>query len=102
MKQNVLEEVIDCLGEGICFLLEGYDEVPKHLCKSLVFTKLKEKLPNCTLVYTSRPEAYDKLERVASQIIEIKRFKEESVGECILNTFDSVDDGANLASIKIE
>ena len=98
LKENVFEEIIDHLGEGICFLLEGYDELPEQLRKSSVFTKLKEKLPYCTLVYTSRPEACNKLESVASRIIKIEGFKSESVDEYISNTFDSVDNGANLAS----
>ena len=98
LRDSVLEEIIGCLGESICFLLEGYDELPEQLRKSSVFTKLKEKLPNSTIVYTSRPEACDKLESVASRIIEIEGFKKESVDEYISNTFDSVNNGANLAS----
>ena len=98
LRDSVLEEIIGCLGERICFLLEGYDELPEQLRKSSVFTNLKEKLPNCTLVYTSRSEACDKLESVASRIIKIEGFKKESVDEYISNTFDSVDNGETLAS----
>ena len=98
LRESVLEEIIGSLGERICFLLEGYDELHEQLCKSSVFTKLKEKLPHCTLVYTSRPETCDKLESVASRIIEIEGFKRESVDEYISSTFDAVDDGEKLAS----
>ena len=98
LRDSVLEEIIGCLGERICFLLEGYDELPEQLRKSSVFTKLKEKLPNSTIVYTSRPEACDKLESVASRIIKIEGFKEKSIDEYVSNTFDSVNNGANLAS----
>ena len=98
LRESVLEEIIGCLGERICFLLEGYDELPGQLRKSSVFTKLKEKLPNSTIVYTSRPEACDKLESVASRIIKIEGFKEKSIDEYISNTFDNVNNGANLAS----
>jgi len=98
LKESVYEEIMDCSGEGFCFILEGYDELPERLRKSPVFAKLKVKLPNCTLVYTSRPEACDKLEIVALRIIKIEGFGVGSVDEYISNTFDSVDNGANLAS----
>ena len=98
LKEIAYEEVMDCLGEGVCFFLEGYDELPEQLRKSSVFTKLKEKLPKCTLVYTSRPEACGKLESVASRIIKIKGFRKASINEYISNTFDSVDNGAKLAA----
>ena len=98
LRESVLEEIIGCLGERICFLLEGYDELPEQLRKSSVFTKLKEKLPNCTLVYTSRPEACDKLESVASRVIKIEGFIKVSVDEYISSTFDSVNNGSKLAS----
>ena len=98
LKENVFEEIIHCSGEGFCFLLEGYDELPNALRKSSVFTMLKEQLPNCTLVYTSRPEACSKLESVASRVIKIEGFKEKSVNEYISNSFDTVKNGEKFAS----
>ena len=86
LKEYVLEEMINCCGEGFCFVLEGYDELPKDLCRASVFKNLKEKLPNSTLVYTSRPEACGKLESVSSRIIEIKGFVDESIDEYISAT----------------
>jgi len=49
-------------------------------------------------VYTSRPEACDKLESVACRIIKIEGFRKESVDEYISNTFDTVDNGEKLAA----
>ncbi|XP_065917658.1 protein NLRC3-like [Dysidea avara] len=98
LKENVLKDIMSNFGEGVCFILEGYDELPQQLHRYSVFTKLRVQLPNCTIVYTSRPEACDKLESVASRIIKIEGFKENSIDEYISNTFDSVNNGANLVS----
>ena len=95
LKENVLEEIVDCSGEGFCFVLEGYDELPTESRKSSVFTKLREMLSNCTIVYTSRPEACERLESVSSRIIEIKGFEEQSFCEYISSTFDA---GGSLAA----
>ena len=57
-EQEVLyDEITASKGDKVCFILEGYDELPEQLRKAPVFAKLKEKLPKCTLIYTSRPEA---------------------------------------------
>ena len=87
------DEITASQGDKICFIFEGYDELPKQLRKVPVFAKLKEKFPKCTLIYTSRPEACDQLRHVASQRIEIRGFKEEQVDEYINNTFTNVEDG---------
>ena len=98
LKGNIFTEIVMSLGEKVCFLLEGYDELPYQLRKSSVFTELRECFPKCTLVYTSRPEACDALENIASRIIEIEGFKKESVDEYISNTFTDVKDGKELAA----
>ena len=85
MRWMIFNEIGECLGEGICFILEGYDELPPSLQKSAIFTKLTDKFPKCTVVYTSHPGAYGKLESLASQVIEIEGFNKESVDECVAN-----------------
>ena len=97
LRENVYKEITKSGGEGICFLLEGYDELPHHLRNTSVFSKLLEKLPNCTMVYTSRPEASDQLRHITSQRIEIHGFKEEQVDEYINNSFENVEDGKEKA-----
>jgi len=98
LKEKVLKDIINNFGERVCFILEGYDELPQQLHDSSVFTKLQVQLPNCTIIYTSRPKGCDKLESVVSRIIKVEGFKEESVDEYITSTFDSVDNGEELAS----
>ena len=97
LRECVYKEITKRNGEGICFLLEGFDELPHHLQNSSIFSKLSEKLPECTLVYTSRPEACDKLRSVSTQRIEIRGFKEEQVDEYINNAFEDVEDGKEKA-----
>ena len=84
-------------GDRVCFILEGYDELPDVKRKTPVFAKLREKLAKCTLMYTSRPEACNQLRGVASHRIEIRGFKEEQVDEYINNAFESVEDGKEKA-----
>ena len=97
LREIVYKEITQKDGKGICFLLEGYDELPHHLRNSSIFSKLSEKLPKCTLVYTSRPKACDQLRRVVSQRIEIHGFKEQQVDEYINNAFENVEDGKEKA-----
>ena len=96
-REVLYDEITASQGDKICFILEGYDELPEQLRKVPVFAKLKEKLPKCTLMYTSRPEACNQLRRVVSQRIEICGFKKEQVDEYISNAFENVEDGKEKA-----
>ena len=96
-REVLYDEITASGGDKVCFIFEGYDELPEQLRKTPVFSKLKEKLPKCTLMYTSRPEACNQLRRVACQRIEIRGFKEEQVDEYINNAFEDVEDGKEKA-----
>ena len=57
MRENVFKEIVKTNGERICFIMEGYDELPKKCMNEFsVFSKLKGELTKCTIVYTSRPK----------------------------------------------
>ena len=96
-REVLYNEITASGGDKVCFIFEGYDELPEQLRKAPAFAKLKEKLPKCTLMYTSRPEACNQLRHVASQRIEIRGFKEEQVDEYINNAFEDVEDGKGKA-----
>ena len=96
-REALYDEITASEGDKVCFIFEGYDELPEQLRKAPVFAKLKEKLPKCTLMYTSRPEASNQLRRVASHRIEIRGFKEEQVDEYIYNAFENDEDGKEKA-----
>ena len=98
LRDQVYKEIVKCNGDKICFIFEGYDELPDNLQKLPVFAKLMDKLPKCTLMYTSRPEACDKLRRLATRRIEIQGFKEEQVYDYISNAFENEENGREKAS----
>ena len=96
-RKLLYDEISASQGDKVCFIFEGYDELPEQLRRVPVFAKLREKLPKCTIMYTSRPEACTQLRHVASQRIEIRGFKEEQVDEYINNAFENVEDGKKKA-----
>ena len=66
-------------GEGLVFLIDGYDEFPENLQKSgLIADILNRKvLPLCGLVVSSRPHASVMLRQKASIIVDILGFTEK-------------------------
>ena len=97
-RGNVCKEMMEENGNRVCFILEGFDELPQKLRSAPVFSKLTAKLPRCTLVYTSRPEACDKLRRLAAHKIEICGFKKEQIDDYIKNAFQKVENGKEKAT----
>ena len=96
LKEIVCNEIVKNNGENVCFIFEGYDELPYHLQKASVFTRLIEKLPNCTVVYTSRPEAYYKIPYTICKVIKINGFNEESVDKYISEAFKKHKNGEEM------
>ena len=96
MRDNVLDDITKIHGKGICFIFEGFDELPYHLQNSSLFTKVTEKLSSCMVVYTSRPYSFS-YSMKASQTIKINGFMEKSVNEYILKTFENEPDGYKMA-----
>ena len=97
LRENVYKEIIKSNGEKVCFFFEGYDELPYHLQKASVFAKLMDKLPKCTLVYTTCPEAYYQTPYKGSKIVRINGFNEESVDKYISEAFEKHENGEEMA-----
>ena len=97
LNDDLYKEIVNNNGKKICFIFEGYDELPYHLQKDSVFTKLIEKLPKCTLVYTSRPEAYYKIPYRGCKVIKINGFSKESVDKYISEAFEKHKNGEEMA-----
>ena len=95
LRENVYKEIVKSYGEKICFILEGYDELPYHLQRSSVFTELTKGLLKCTLVYTSRPEAY--LPYRGYKVIKINGFNKESIDKYISKAFEKLKNGEEMA-----
>ena len=98
LRDEVYKEIVEGSGNRVCFILEGYDELPQQLRVAPVFSSWTENLPKCMLVYTSRPEACDRLRHLAVNKIEICGFKEDEVGEYIKNAFLKVESGEEKAT----
>ena len=102
MKEKILNEITINNGERVCFIFEGYDELPQPLQKVPVFAKLTEKLPKCTLIYTSRPEACADLRTIACRAIKIDGFTEELIDDYITQTFDSIKNGGKEMASRLK
>ena len=98
LRDQVYKEIAKHNGDKICFILEGYDELPDDLQRAPVFAKLMDKLPKCTIMYTSRPEACDRIRQLATRRIEIDGFKEEQVYDYISSAFENEENGKEKAS----
>ena len=98
LRDEIYKAIVEGSGERVCFMLEGFDELPEQLRVASVFSTLTEKLSKCTLVYTSRPEACDRLRQFAVNQIEICGFKEDQVDEYIENAFLKVESGEEKAT----
>ena len=84
----------------ICFILEGYDELPKQCMNQFsLFSKLKEKLPKCAVVITSRPGIDHYIVKSFSYalFVHIRGFKTDSIDQYISSTFENVKNGKDLA-----
>jgi len=89
LRQNVAKELCDNNGDRVCFIVEGFDELPQDLQRNSIFTRLSEKLPQAMIIYTSRPLAASHLRsryQLISKRIEIIGFKFEQVQELVEET----------------
>ena len=101
IRQDVLKEITSKHGQRICFIFEGFDELPTDLQKSSVFMKINTDLPMCTLVYIAHPEACEKLRHIATWVVTIEGFTEESVHMYILKTFQDEQEKAHDLKVQI-
>jgi len=98
LRKYVVKEITNDFGKNVCFIFEGFDELPEELYSSSIFINLKEMLPECAIVYTSRPETCHELEHVACKSIEIKGFTDCSICNYIAYTFKDIKDQTKLYS----
>ena len=89
MKEGIFQEITRTNGEDVCFIFEGFDELPLKLRKHPLFSKLTEDLPKCTAIYTSRPESCQNIKRRASQRIQILGFTLKQAYQYIHKTLES-------------
>ena len=100
IRESVFKEIVKSNGERICFTLEGYDELPKRCMEQFsLFSKLKENLPKCTIVITTRPGFDHYIKKFFSYplVVGIRGFKTDSIDKFISSTFEDVKNGQELA-----
>jgi len=86
-KKELVKEIHENKGSRVCFIVEGFDELPLKLQKESIFINLVKKLSNSLVVYTSRPVGTEKLRKqVVCKRIEIIGFKPEQIQEYIETT----------------
>ena len=105
IQQAAVSEIQKTGGQGVFILFEGYDELPEELrCESSVFLDviIGRKLPEATVLITSRPWASEFLHRQCkqqiSQHIEILGFTRNSIQSYLESTI--LSDPSLLANLK--
>ena len=105
IQEAVVEEIQRTGGKGVLLLFEGYDELPEEIrTNSSIFLDVitGEKLPEATVLITSRPWASEFLHRECkeqiSQHIEILGFTKDNIQSYLESTIP--DDLSLLADLK--
>ena len=97
LRDSVCKEILKEYGNRICFIFEGFDELPDDLHTSPLFSKLIEDLPKCMVIYTSRSESGVFWLHNNISVIEIKGFSKESVNQYVLKAFEGEEDKHTMA-----
>ena len=92
-KCSLEEEIFKCQGNGLLFILDGFDELPKTLQREGYLLNLirGRVLPESTVLVTSRPSATAKLLTICcpQKRVEILGFTQESVEAYATSVFSS-------------
>ncbi len=93
MRKAIAKLISEQHVKGVCFLLDGWDELPPHARHKdsflfrLIAGKGREKLSHCSVVVTSRPTASGALYRLLTSRIVVgrldKRRVDDLIGECL-------------------
>ena len=94
--QEIEQELIACNGEGVLFVLDGWDELPKGADGRSVILDILEgtRLPKSSVIITSRPTSSAGLHRVVKNRVEVLGFTKQELEEyfrfCLENNVDNV------------
>ena len=80
IKEECVKPLEDCLGMGVLFILEGYDELPEAQRENGLFLDLitGKELPKASIMVTSRPWAAVSISEYFKKQVEILGFTESS------------------------
>lgn len=94
-----LQVVLNELGAGVLFVLDGWDELPRSCRdKDMFFPKLVtgKSLPECSIIVTSRPGVTADIRLHANRFIEILGFTEGQMKQYIHSYIEKYDQSPNL------
>ena len=101
IAEQAAAEIVAVKGRGVLWILDGWDELPPHLLKKSIFSKLinpkrqENPLSKTTVMVTSRPISSGDLYPVVSSRIEILGFTAEEqrlfFTECLNNDTKAVE-----------
>ena len=85
LQDNMVKEILEMDGEGLCFILDGLDEYrPKQKNNTFIFKLIKkEHLPKAVVIIASRPAATAKLRKIATKQIETVGFLKKQIFEYV-------------------
>ena len=93
MSKIVASQILDCDGQNVLFIFDGWDELPSHLqTDSLVSTIIRQphklSLHQSTILITSRPVSSGNLLHIANRRVEILGFTQHQIREYIEKALD--------------
>ena len=100
--QNCIEELDDCLGKGVLFILEGYNELPDLQIESGRFLSLiMDRLPKASVMVTSQLWATVGIKEFFPVQVEILGFTESSRREYVASVLSSGSDAFEQELLKV-
>ena len=90
---DIAQYICDCQGDGVVFILDGFDELSKEMRhSSIVRDILEDRLaPKASFLITSRPISAQSLYPLVDRRIEVTGFGEEEVEKYVTDYFATSD-----------
>ena len=90
---DIAQYICDCQGDGVVFILDGFDELSKEMRhSSIVRDILEDRLaPKASFLITSRPISAQSLYPLVDRRIEVTGFGKEEVKKYVTNYFATSD-----------
>ena len=86
---DIAQYVHDCQGDGVVFILDGFDELPEEMRQSSIVRNILEGrlAPKASFLITSRPISAQSLYALVDRRIEVTGFGEEDVEKYVADYF---------------
>ena len=90
---DIAQYVRDCQGNGVVFILDGFDELPEKMRQSSIVRDILEGrlAPKASFLITSRPISAQSLYLLVDRRIEVAGFGEEEVEKYVADYFATSD-----------